>query len=151
MKLITKNKQALHNYEIQQTREAGIVLAWHEVKAIRGWLVNLTDAFVSVTEGECWIKQLEIRRYEHASPKQVSYDDPRIPRKLLLSKREITKLAERMTKTWLVVIPLEIYINAQQRIKLKIWLAKLMRKVDKKQILKEKQVGREMDRAIREY
>lgn len=151
MKLIAKNKQAYHNYQIEQDREAGIVLAWHEVKALRWWLVNLTDAYVRVVDGQCRIKQLEIRLYEHASHKQITNYEPRSDRKLLLSKREITKLAERMTKTGLVVIPLEIYITAKQRIKLKLGLCKLMRKVDKKQILKEKQVGREMNREMRDY
>lgn len=151
MKLISKNKQACHNYQIEQEREAGIVLAWHEVKAIRWWLVNLTDAYIRIVDGECWIKQLEIRQYPHANIKQLGSYEPRSDRKLLLSKREITKLAERMNKTWLTCIPLEITITAKQRIKLKIALVKLMRKVDKKQILKEKQVGREMSREIRDY
>ena len=151
MKLIAKNKQAYHNYQIEQEREAGIVLAWHEVKALRWWLVNLTDAYVRVVDGECWVKQLEIRQYAHANLKQLGNYEPRWDRKLLLSKREITKLAERMTKTGLVVIPLEIYFSHKQRVKRKIGLAKLMRKVDKKQILKEKQVGREMNREIRDF
>jgi len=151
MKLIAKNKQAYHNYQIEHEREAGIILAWHEVKALRWWLVNLTDAYVRIIDGECWIKQLEIRQYTHSNLKQLGNYESRWDRKLLLSKREITKLAERMTKTGLVVIPLEIYFSHKQRVKIKIGLAKLMRKVDKKQILKEKQVGREMNREIRNF
>ncbi len=151
MKLISKNKQAYHNYEITATREAGIVLSWHEVKAIRWWLVNLTDAYVRVIDGQCWVKQLEIRMYEHASHKQIADYEARSDRKLLLSRREIIKLSERMNRTWLTCVPLEIYITEKQRIKLKIALVKLMRKVDKKQILKEKEVNREASRAIRDY
>lgn len=151
MKLISKNKQAYHNYEIEQTREAGIVLSWHEVKAIRWWLVNLTDAYIRVVDGVCLVKQLEIRMYEHASHKQITNYEARSDRTLLLSRREITKLGERMNRTWLTCVPMEIYINEWQRIKLKIALVKLMRKVDKKQILKEKQVNREASRAMRDY
>lgn len=151
MKLISKNKQAYHNYEIEQTWEAGVVLAWYEVKSIRAWKVNLTDAYVRVRDGEALLMQCEIMLYSQASTKQIQQYEPRWERRLLLSRREITKLGERMNKTWLTCIPLEIYINEQQRIKLKIALVKLLRKVDKKQILKEKQVDREASRAIRDY
>lgn len=151
MKLISKNKQAYHNYEIETSREAGIVLSWHEVKALRWWEVNLTDAYVRVIDGQCRVKQLEIRMYEHASHKQIANYEARSDRKLLLSRREIIKLWERMNRTWLTCVPLEIYITDKQRIKLKIALVKLMRKVDKKQILKEKEVNREANRAMRDY
>jgi len=89
--------------------------------------------------------------YKMTSPNLVPWYNPKWDRKLLVTKRELAKISALTDKPWNVVIPLEIYINNRWLIKIKIWVGKLMRKVEKKQILKEKDIQKQMDRELRNY
>ncbi len=149
MKLITKNRLAYHDYSIDKEYEVWIVLKWHEVKSIKLGHVNIKDSIVVLENRELWIVGMDVPLYERTSPVLVPGYQPKGRRKILITKKELTKVAAMLDKSGYVVIPLEVYINKRWLIKLKIWVAKLMRKVEKKQILKEKDQKRQMDREIR--
>jgi SsrA-binding protein len=150
MKIITKNKSAFHEYDIQQTYDVGIVLQWHEVKSIKWWYVNIKDAFVTVSERDLVIINMDIPLYKHATLKQIwgNYQ-AKGKRVLLATAIERTKIVAKTTKSWLAIIPLEVYLTATWRIKLKIGIGKLLKKIEKKQILKERDLKRETDREIK--
>ncbi len=151
MKLISKNKIAYRDYQFDKDYEVGIVLVWHEVKSIKMWQVNIKDAMVRIKDRELWIKNMDIPLYKKTNPKLVPDYKAKGDRKLLINKRELAKISAMTDKPWYVIIPLEIYLNKRWLIKLKIAIWKLMRKVEKKQVLKEKDIKRQMDRDIRNY
>jgi len=151
MKIISKNKIAYHDYSFEKDYEVGIILVWHEVKAIKMWQVNIRDAIARVQNRELWIKNMDVPLYKKTSPLFVPWYDPRRDRKLLINKKELAKISAMVDKPGNVIVPLEIYLNNKGFIKLKIWIWKLMRKVEKKQVLKEKDIKRDMDREIRNF
>lgn len=149
MKLITKNRAAYSEYDIIDTYDAGIVLLWHEVKSIKGSHCNIKDAIITFHGKTLMVNNMDVPLYERTSPKLVPWYQPKAPRKLLLNSSEITKIAAKTTKTWLVIVPLEVYISLQWRIKLKIGLGKLLKKVEKKQNIKDRDIKRDMEREIK--
>ena len=149
MKIIAKNKRAYLDYDIKDTFEAWIVLKGYEVKSVKQWQADIRDAIVKQRWGELFVTNLNIPLYSKTSPRLAPWYDPKRSRKLLLHKKEIQKLAERIHKTWLVLIPTKIYINKKGRIKLEIALAKLRKKIEKKQIIKERDLQREAQRTIK--
>ncbi len=149
MKILAQNKRAFLDYDIKDRLEAGIVLKWYEVKSIKQGQVDLRDAFVRPQDWELFLLNMNVPLYSKTSPRVVGNYDPKWKRKLLLHKKEIQKLAERTHKTWLVLIPLKIYITSRGKIKLELGLAKLRRKVEKKQIIKERDIKREAQREIK--
>ena len=151
MKLISKNKIAYRDYQFEKDYEAGIILVWHEVKSIKMWQVNIRDAMVRIQKWELWIKNMDIPLYKKTNPKLVPNYQPKWDRKLLMKKRELAKISALLDKPGNVFVPLEIYLNKRWLIKLKLWVWKLMRKVEKKQALKEKDIKRQMDRDMRNY
>lgn len=151
-KTIKKNKKAYLDYEIIESFIFWIQLKWFEVKQIRLWNIDIRNAFCKFYNNELFIQELNIPLYEKTSSKMVPWYESKRNRKLLWTKKELRKLLERTTKTWLTIIPLEIGCGTKcRRIKVKIALAKLRRKVEKKQIIKERDVKRDMDRAIKQY
>ncbi len=146
MKIITKNKRAYFDYDIKETLDAGIVLKWYEVKSIKQGKVNIKDAIVKFRNWEAWITNMDIPLYEKTNPKLVPNYDPKWVRKLLLTKSQINRRAERTHKTWLVVKPLEVFVDKNWRIKIKLWLWKLKRKIDKKDEIKKRDLQRQMAR-----
>lgn len=151
MKLISKNKLAYRDYQFEKDYEAWIILLWHEVKSIKMWQVNIRDAIVRIQKGELWIKNMDIPLYKKTNPKLVPDYQAKWDRKLLMNKRELAKISALLDKPGNVFVPLSIYLNKRWLIKLKLWIWKLMRKVEKKQILKEKDIKRQMDKDIRNY
>lgn len=149
MKLITKNKAAYSDYEILDTYTVGVVLLWHEVKSIKWSHVNIKDAIVLFVGGTLVINNMDIPLYENTSPKIAGNYQAKWRRVLLANKAERAKIAAKTTKSWLAIVPLEVFIALNWRIKLKIGIGKLLRKVEKKQILKEKDIKREMDREMK--
>ncbi len=149
MKLISKNKHAYHDYQVDKEYEVGIILKWHEVKSIKTSHVNIKDSIVRLDNKELRIINMDIPLYEKTSHILVPGYQPKWKRKLLITKKELAKISPALDKSWTVIVPLEIYINKRWVIKLKIWVGKLMRKIEKKQILKEKDTKREMDREIK--
>ncbi len=147
MRILTKNKQAYHDYDITDTIEVGIVLAWHEVKAIKEGKINIRDAIVRVSDGQLDILNMDIPLYSKAS--HIGNYNPRQPRRLLIHRRELARRVARTHRKAEVMLPLQVRLMKNHRIKILLWLAKRLRKVEKKSILKEKDVSRQMDRQIK--
>ncbi len=152
MKLITKNKAAYMEYEIMDTYDTGIVLLWHEVKSIKGGHINISDAIVGFDGTTMVVKNMDIPFYEKANLRTVwgNYN-AKWPRGLLLTKLERTKIVAKTTKTWLAIVPLQVYIAKNGRIKVTIGVGKLRKKVEKKQVIKERDIKRDMDREIKAF
>lgn len=150
MKIISTNKRVLHDYEVIEKFTAGLMLKWYEVKSIKSGYVNITNAYTKIgLDGIAWLEWIDIPLYKKTSLRQIGKYDQKGPRKLLLTKREIRKLAERTHKTGNTIKILDIFIWHRGYIKVTIALVKLMKKVDKKNILKEKDQIREMDKEIK--
>ena len=149
MKLITKNKHAYHDYQIDKDYEVWIILKWHEVKSIKTSHVNIKDSIIRLSNKELWIMNMDIPLYEKTSHALVPWYEPKGKRKILITKKELAKISSALDKSWTVVIPLEVFINKRGLIKLKIWVGKVLKKIEKKQILKEKDMKKQMDREIK--
>ncbi len=149
MKVITKNRAAFHDYAIEKQYEAGLVLQWYEVKSIKTSNVNIKDSIVRLEKKELWIVGMDVPLYKKTSYALVPGYQPKGKRKLLVNKKELAKISAALDVSGKVLLPLELFITKRGKIKLKIWIAKLMRKIEKKQILKEKDVKRQMDREIK--
>lgn len=149
MKVISKNKHAYHDYQIDKEYEVWIILKWHEVKSVKTSRVNIKDSIVRLERKELWVNNMDIPFYQKASPLLVPGYEAKGKRKLLITKKELTKIAAALDKSGTVIIPLEIYINKRGIIKIKIWIGRQMRKIEKKQILKEKDIKKQMEREIK--
>lgn len=151
MKTLARNKRAAFDYDISTTWQAGIVLTGQEVKACKLDHCSITEAIIDVNtqNWEVTIKGMNIPLYSKANPAQIWAYDPKHPRKLLLNRREITKIAAKISQWWWVtLIPLELVELHNRRIKLIVWLAKRRRKVEKRQLIKERDTSREMQKEI---
>jgi len=149
MKIISKNRHAYHDYQIDKEYEVGIILKWHEVKSIKGSHVNIKDSIIRLNDKELWIMNMDVPLYEKTSHVLVPWYEPKWKRKLLSTKKELAKISSALDKSWTIIIPLEIFINKKGLIKIKIGIAKLMRKVEKKQVLKDRDIKTQMDREIK--
>ncbi len=149
MQLITKNKRVYHDYEILETLEAWIILKGHEVKAIKTGQINIKDAIIRITNKEIFIINMDIPLYKKASIKQIGEYNAKGQRKLLMKGKEITKLKTKTDKTGLALLPLQVYQTKQHRIKIVVWVVKRLKKVMKKQILKERDTKRNMEKEIK--
>ncbi len=150
MKLITKNKSAFHDYSIEKEYYAGLVLQWCEVKSIKTNHVNIKDSIIKLDAKELWIVWMDIPLYKKTSYNLVSGYQQKWRRKLLLNKKELAKISAALDISWNILLPLELLVTDRGRIKLKFWIARLMRKIEKKQILKEKDIKKQMDREIKQ-
>jgi len=154
MKIITTNRRAYHDYEFEKEYDVGIVLKWYEVKSIKSSQVNIKDAIVRVEKAnwkdrELWIVNMDIPLYARTSPIMAPWYEAKGKRKLLITKKELAKLSAKTDNAGYIIIPLEVFLSKSWLIKLKIWIGKRLRKVEKKQILKEKDIKREMDRDMK--
>jgi len=140
---LVRNRKALHAFHILDTWEAGVQLLGTEVKSLRGGHGQLQDAYVDTNDGEMWLKQANISPYEFGT---YANHDPLRPRKLLLNRAEINKIAAKVTRKGLTVIPLAIYLDGRGKIKVRIALAEGKTLGDKREALKEREQKREMDR-----
>jgi SsrA-binding protein len=145
-KIIASNRKARHEYEILDTLEAGMVLVGPEVKSLRAGRANLGDAYAVIRGGEIFLEKLHISPYEPATRENPS--DPQRPRKLLLHGREIAKLRGRVVERGLTLVPLSLYFK-DGRAKVELALVRGRRSHDKREAIKEREAGREADRAIR--
>ena len=142
---IATNRRARHNYEILETQEAGLVLRGTEVKALRAGLVNFKDAYATVRNGEMWLLGCHISPYSHGTD---ANHDPERDRKLLLHRKEISRLTGKVAERGLTLIPLRLYFKGG-RAKLEIGLARGKKLHDKRSALRERETKREMDKAVR--
>ena len=143
---VFKNRKARHNYFFIQEFEAGIVLQGSEIKSIREGKLSFKDSYASIEAGEVWLYSLHISPYKYDS---VFAPDPERKRKLLLNKREIKKIKNKMDEKGMTLIPVEIYINDKGLAKVKIALAKGKRQYDKREDIKKKDVMRDMQRSMK--
>lgn len=152
MQIITKNKHVFSDYEIFDTYDTGIVLAWHEVKSIKNKQVNIKDAIVILDEKELIISNMDVPLYSKTNINTIHWSyEPKWKRKLLITKKELSKIFAKTTKTWLSIIPLQVFTTDRGLIKITIGVGKLKRKVDKKETIKTRDRIREMEREIKEY
>ena len=138
------NKKAKFDYEIVEKLEAGIVLEGSEVKSVRAGHVNMGDSFCFVEGGELFLKNCRISAYDKAT---ILPPDELRSRKLLLHKREIERLIGKSREKSLTVVPLAMYFKGR-RVKEEIALARGKRSYDKKQTIKDRDIGRDMQRQI---
>ncbi|EKN67753.1 SsrA-binding protein [Schinkia azotoformans MEV2011] len=145
-KVIAQNKKAYHDYFIEDTYEAGIVLQGTEIKSIRAGRVNLKDSYAKVEKGELFLHNMHISPYEQGN----RYNhDPLRTRKLLLHKKEIVKLLGITKEQGYSLVPLKIYLKNGYA-KVLIGLAKGKKNYDKREDLKQKEAKRDIERAFRE-
>lgn len=142
-RLVASNRKARHEYEILDTVEAGLVLKGPEVKSIRDGKVAFQDAFARVDGGEVWLHSFHISPYEQANRFNV---DPLRPRKLLLNRSEIRKLASRVDEKGLTLVPLDLYFrNGVAKMTLAVGRGRKLH--DKREKLKKQTQEREARRA----
>jgi len=144
-KLICNNKKAYHEYFIEEKLEAGVVLQGTEVKSLRAGNVNLTDSFMLIREGEAFLHNLHISPYDFGNR---ANHQPDRQRKLLLHRREITRLFGRIREQGYSAIPLRLYFK-DGLVKVEIGLAKGKKLYDKREDLKKKDTQRELSQALK--
>jgi SsrA-binding protein len=145
IKVISVNRQAYHDYEVERTIEAGIVLAGTEIKSIREGHVQLRGAYAIARHGEIWLENANIATYEHGN----RYNhEPMRPRKLLLHKREINQLVTRVATKGLTLVPLKLYLRGGKA-KIELGLCRGKKQYDKRQTLIERDVRRDIERIVR--
>lgn len=147
VKVIARNKKAFHDYEIIDKYEAGIELQGSEVKSIRLGRVNLKNSFVKIIKGEAFVFEMHISYLGTVNP-HFKPEEKR-PRKLLLHRKEIDKLIGKIKIGGLTIVPLSIYFNERNLAKMEIALAKGKNVSDKRQTLKEKDLKREAQQAMK--
>jgi len=143
---IATNRRARHEYEILETIEAGLVLRGTEVKSLRDSQVTFKDSYATIRNAEGWLRGCHINPYSHGTD---ANHDPERDRKLLLHKKEITRLAAKVAERGWTLVPLRLYFK-DGRVKIELGLARGKKLYDKRSAIKERDVKREMDHAARE-
>ena len=144
-KVVASNRRARRNFHVLDTYECGIALTGSEVKSLRAGQVHLKDAFGEIVGNEIWLRNAHIAPYQFAAG---GGHDPERPRKLLLHRREIQRLVGKVTEAGRTLVPLSIYF-VHGLAKVELALAKGRTTYDKRQVIKEREMKREMDRARR--
>lgn len=145
IKIIDKNKKATFDYTIEEKTEAGIVLKGSEVKSIKQGNVSLRDSFCFIENGELFLKNCYVAPYEKGS---AFNEDPRRGRKLLLHKKEISRLIGKIKTKGYTLVPIIIYFK-DNKVKVEIALAKGKQLHDKRKTLKEKDINRDVERQLK--
>ena len=146
MTTLASNRKAFHDYSIEETLEAGLALAGHEVKSVKTGQATLTGAYVTIRAGEAFLRNAYIGKYKQASGLE-GIDESR-ERKLLLHKKEIDRLQSKSKEKGLTLVPLELYTK-KGLIKLKFGLGRGKKQFDKRESIKKKELKRSIDRTIR--
>lgn len=146
-KVVATNRKAFHDYFIEERYEAGIMLQGTEVKSLREGRVNLQDSYASVRGSEVFLHQCHISPYSHGN---IMNHDPTRVRKLLLHKTEIHKLLGKTQQKGLTLVPLRIYFTKRGYAKVELGLAKGKKLYDRRETIKSREAGREVQRAIKE-
>lgn len=145
-KIVANNKKAWHDYFIDDSYETGIVLTGTEIKSVRSGKVSIKESYARIENGEIVLYGMHISPYEQGNRYNV---DPLRPRKLLLHKREIDKIAGSIKLKGLTLIPLRMYINKDGRAKVEIGIARGKKDYDKRNTIAKKDAERKMDRAMK--
>lgn len=141
-----KNRQATYEYFIETRFEAGMILLGTEVKSLREGKASFNDSYCLIHKGEIWLKSLHIAEYSHGT---VNNHEPLRDRKLLLQKREIKKISEKLKEKGFTLVPLRIFFNEKGLAKIEIGLGKGKKMHDKRESIKQKEAEREMKRYIK--
>ncbi len=142
--VVARNRRASHDYHLEETFEAGMVLQGSEVKALRAGRASLVDGFADVEDGEVWLHQVHIPQYAQAT---WTNHAAKRKRKLLLHKREIERIQRRVDERGLTIVPLQLYFK-DGRAKVEIALARGKKTWDKRQALAERTANREIEHAV---
>lgn len=143
-----RNKRATFEYEIIDRYTAGLVLRGSEIKSVRDGKASINEAYCMFKDGELWVKNLNISEYKQAS---VWQHEPLRMRKLLLSKKELSKLLAKVKERGYTIIPLRMFLNERSFAKLEIALARGKKTHDKRNSIKAKDEKRDLDRSLRNY
>lgn len=146
-KSIARNRSAHHEYAIEETFEAGLVLKGTEVRSLRERACQITDAFCLIRGGECWLHGVHIPPFSHGSIFNV---DPDRKRKLLLHRKQIDYLDGKLRIKGMAIVPLEIYFDEHNRVKLIIGLGRGKKLYDKRADMAKRDSDREIARALKE-
>ena len=146
IKVVSQNKKARHDYFIEQTIEAGVVLSGTEVKSLRQGRSNLKDSYAAIDNGEAYIYSMHISPYEQGN---IFNKDPERDRKLLLHKSEINKLTGLIQQKGLTIVPLRVYFR-RGRVKIELGIARGKKLYDKRGDIADRDAKREIDRRLKE-
>jgi SsrA-binding protein len=146
-KTITNNKKAFHEYFIDERFDTGIALTGTEVKSIRENGASLRECFATVRSGEVWLHGMHLSPYSHGNRNNV---DPDRTRKLLLHKKEIRYLFGKLKEKGYTLIPLRLYFNERNMVKLELGLARGKKLYDKRDSIAERDHQRDLERALRQ-
>jgi SsrA-binding protein len=141
-----KNRQAYHEFFIEDKLLAGMVLTGTEVKSLRAGKASFNDSYCLLHKGEMWVKSLHIAEYSHGT---ANNHDPLRDRKLLLTKREIRKLDAKIKEKGFTIVPLRIFFNENSLVKMEIGLAKGKKLHDKRETIKKRETDREIKRYLK--
>lgn len=145
MKVVCQNRKAYHDYHIEETLEAGVVLSGTEIKSLREGKANVKDSYVIIKDNEIFLLNCHISPYSHGN---IMNHDPIRTRKLLLHRKEINRLRGKTAMRGFTLIPLKIYFKGPF-VKIEIALARGKKLFEKRETIKEKEVRREIARAIK--
>ena len=145
LKTIADNRKARHDYFVLESYEAGIELTGTEVKSIREGGLNLKDSWISIDDGEAYIKQMHISPYEKGN---IFNKDPLRTRKLLMHKREIMKLLGQVKQDGLTLIPISVYFKGS-RVKVQVGLCTGKKLHDKRDAMAQRDAKRTIDRELK--
>jgi SsrA-binding protein len=143
-KVVAQNRKARHDYHIEDTFEAGLVLTGTEVKSLRAGRASLVDGYGEVRDGEVWLRNVHIPEYDQGT---WTNHEPRRPRKLLMHKGEISRLIGKTQERGLTLVPLSLYFKDGYA-KVELALARGKKTYDKRHALAERQAKREAERAM---
>lgn len=147
MKTVAENRRARYEYAFEDIYDAGIVLVGTEVKALRFGEGSIAESYAEVKDGEVWLVNANIPEFSHGNRHN---HEPKRPRKLLLTQREITKLHGAVARQGMTLVPLSVYFNARGKAKVELALAKGRKLHDKRAAEKEKDWKREAARLLRD-
>lgn len=147
MKSISENRRARFDYFIESDLEVGVILTGPEVKSLRRGGSNIADSYASVEGGELWLINGYIARYEQAD--KFQHQEERRRRKLLVSRKELSKLWNATQRQGLTLVPLELYFNDKGRVKLKLGVAKGKKLADKRETAAKRDWGRDKARILK--
>jgi SsrA-binding protein len=145
-KVVTVNRKAFHDYFVEETLEAGLVLTGTEIKSIRQGRMNLRDAYARIDGGEAWLVGMHISPYQQAG--RHDQHDPDRPRKLLLHRDEIRRLTQQTQAKGMTLVPLKLALR-RGRAKLELGVARGKKLYDKRQSLAEREARRDIERAMK--
>lgn len=147
IKIIAKNRKAYHDFYVEETLEAGIVLLGSEIKSIRAGHINLREGYIQEQGGELWLIGVHISLYDQAT-NSFGHTDPLRPRKLLLKKKEIAKVLDWIRENTYTAVPTMIYLK-RGRAKIEIGLAKGKKQHDKRDSIAKRETDRQIQRALK--